>query len=226
MDSFLILSAAWYYVRSLGYSEHFYGAVIAAQSLGYVLFTPVVGKLSDKTRAVKLVFFIACTFVKVISNFVYAIPVFGYCSLMGCFFSGAANGAFSAIYGEIVRYTINENRAKLFIVVDAVYIFGASCSLLVGEMITFNANILGLNINAGNSPAVVLVIIWFALLCVSLCLPLEFGTKELADEAIVEPESNCPDTLKKSFDSTVWCLFFYYSSAVCLLAHAQHIYNF
>ena len=78
VDSFLILSAAWYYVRSLGYSEHFYGAVIAAQSLGYVLFTPVVGKLSDKTRAVKLVF-LACTFVKVISNFVYAIPVFGYC---------------------------------------------------------------------------------------------------------------------------------------------------
>ena len=92
--------------------------------------------------------------------------------------------------------------------VDAVYIFGASCSLQVGEMITFDANILGLNINDGNSPAVVSVIIWSALLCVSLCLPSEFGTKELADEAIVEPESNCPDTLKKGFNSKVWCLFY------------------
>ena len=85
VDSYIILPTAWYYIRSLGFSKSFYGAVIAAQSLGFILFTPVVGKISDKTRAVKSVL-LACVFVKVSANLVYAIPVSGYCPLVGYFF--------------------------------------------------------------------------------------------------------------------------------------------
>ena len=207
VDTYIILPSAWYYIQSLGFSKRFYGAVIAAHPLGYILFSPVVGKLSDKTRAVKLLL-LACTFVKVTSNFVYAIPVSGYCPLIGCFFSGAANSAYGAIYGEIVRYTISENRSKIFIVIDSFFVFGASCGPLIGGIVTFNANILGLNINNGNSPAVVLVIIWAVLLCLLLCLPSDFGTQEIADEVRVQDESKNPDTLMKSFNSTVWCLFY------------------
>ena len=98
---------------------------------------------------------LACLFVKVTANLVYATPVSGYCPLLGSFFSGAANGAYAAMYGEIVRYTKNENRSKLFIVVDSMFVFGASCGPLIGGMVTLNANILGLNINGGNSPAIV-----------------------------------------------------------------------
>ena len=172
------------------------------------MFSLVVGKVSDKTRAVKLVI-LACTIVKVTSNFVYAIPVSGYCTLIGCFFSGATNGAYGALYGEIVRYTINENRSKIFIVIDSMFYFGASCGPLIGGIVTFKANILGLNINDGNSPAVVLVIIWALLLCVVLCLPSDFGTQEIADVS-VQDESKNPETLMKSFNSTVWCLFVYH----------------
>ena len=120
VDSYIILPTAWYYIRSLGFSKSFYGAVIAAQSLGFILFTPVVGKISDKTRAVKSVL-LACVFVKVSANLVYAIPVSGYCPLVGYFFSGVANGAFGAMYGEMVKYTFNENRSKLFIVIDSMF---------------------------------------------------------------------------------------------------------
>ena len=207
MDSFFILPTAWYYIKSLGCSKTFYGVVIAAQSLGYVLFTPIVGKISDKTRAVKLVI-LACLFVRVVSNFVYAIPVSGYCPLLGYFFSGAAKGAGSAMYAEVVRYTITENRSKLFIVIDSMYTLGASLGPLVGGMVTFNANILGLNINDGNSPAVVLVVIWSLALCVLIFLPSDIGTEEIVDEASVQGESDNPDTLMKSFNSTVWCLYY------------------
>ena len=208
VDIYIILPTAWYYIRSLGFSKTFYGAVIAAQALGFILFSPVVGKISDRTRAVKLVL-LACAAVKVTANFVYALPVSGYCPLVGYFFSGAANGAYSAMYGEIVRYTKNENRSKLFIVIESMFTFGASCGPLVGGMVTFNANILGLNINDGNSPAVVLIIIWSIIFCVLIWLPSDIGTKEqVADEVSVEGESTNDDSLMKSFNSTVWCLFF------------------
>ena len=222
MDVYIILPTAWYYIRSLGLSKTFYGAVIAAQALGFILFTPVVGKLSDRTRAVKFVL-LACIAVKVTSNFVYAIPVSGYCPLIGCFFSGAANGAYSAMYGELVRYTINENRSKIFVVIESVFTIGASCGPLIGGIVTFNANILGLNINAGNSPAVVLVIIWSVLLCVLICLPSDVGTQEITDEASDESEGDNADSLMKSFNSTVWCLFcvFFISALVTVTSSAN-----
>ena len=207
VDSYIILPTAWYYIKSLGFSKTFYGAVIAAQSLGFILFTPVVGKLSDKTRAVKLML-LACAFVKVTANLVYAIPVSGYCPLLGCFFSGAANGAYGAMYGEIVRYTINENRSKIFIVIDSMFTFGASCGPLIGSIVTFNANILGLNINDGNSPAVVLVITWSVLLCVLICLPSDIGTQEITNKARFQGQGDNAEGLMKSFNSTVWCLFY------------------
>ena len=62
VDTYIILPSVWYYIRSIGFSKSFYGAVIAARPLGYILFSPVVGKRSDKTRAVKLLL-LACTFV-------------------------------------------------------------------------------------------------------------------------------------------------------------------
>ena len=222
MDVYIILPTAWYYIRSLGLSKTFYGAVIAAQALGFILFTPIVGKLSDRTRAVKLVL-LACIAVKVTSNLVYAIPVSGYCPLIGCFFSGAANGAYSAMYGELVRYTINENRSKIFVVIESVFTIGASCGPLIGGMVTFNANILGLNINAGNSPAVVLVIFWSVLLCVLICLPSDVGTQEITDEASDESEGDNTDSLMKSFNSTVWCLFcvFFISALVTVTSFAN-----
>ena len=222
VDSYIILPTAWYYIRSLGFSKAFYGAVIAAQSIGFILFTPIVGRISDKTRAVKSVL-LACVFVKVSANLVYAIPVSGYCPLVGYFFSGVANGAFGTMYGEMVRYTLNENRSKLFIVIDSMYTFGASFGPLIGGMVTFNANILGLIVNDGNSPAVLLVIIWSVILCILICLPSDIGTDEIVNETSVPGEIENPDTLMKSFNSAVWCLFyvFFVSALVTVTCSAN-----
>ena len=157
------------------------------------------------------------------ANLVYAIPVSGYCPLVGYFFSGVANGAFGAMYGEIVRYTFNENRSKLFIVIDSMFTFGASFGPLVGGIVTFNANIVGLNINDGNSPAIVLVFIWSIMLCLLICLPSDIGTEEIEDETSVQGQSDKADTLIKSFNSTVWCLFyvFFVSALVTVTCSAN-----
>ena len=101
VDTYIILPSALYYIRSLGFSKHFYGAVIAAHPLGCILFSLVVGKVSDKTPAVKLVL-LACTIVKVTSNFVYAIP------LIGCFFSGAANRPIAKLSDQAFAQHRNE----------------------------------------------------------------------------------------------------------------------
>ncbi|XP_028392651.1 SPX domain-containing membrane protein At4g11810-like [Dendronephthya gigantea] len=208
-DGYIILPTAWYYIRSLGLSKNFYSAVLAAQSLGFILMSPIVGKLADKTRRVKLILFMS-VLVKAISKLVYAIPVSGYFPLAGCFFSGAANAAYSAMYGEIVRYTANEYRSKLFILFDSVFTLGASCGPLFGGLVTFSGSILGLKINDGNSPGIVLAAIWFVALCVLIFLPSDLGTSEigLLDEISLSDGGGNHDDVMKSFNSSVLCLYY------------------
>jgi MFS family permease len=211
-DGYIIVPTAWYYIRSLGFSKSFYGAVLAAQPFGYILFSPVVGKLADKTRRIKSILLV-CVMLKVTANLVYAIPVSGYCPLVGYFFSGIANAAYGVMYGEIVRYTKNEHRSKLFILVDAAFTVGASCGPVFGALITFKTNILGWNVDSGNSPAIILAMVWSMIFCVLIFLPSDFGTREIPNKielhgTIDGTDNNKPGSLKKSLNSTTWCLFY------------------
>lgn len=102
-DGYITLPTAWYYIQSLGLSKSFYGAVLAARFLAFILFSPVACKFVDKTRRVKLILLV-CVAVKVIAYLIYAVPASGYYPLVG-FFIWSANAAYGGIYGEIVRYT-------------------------------------------------------------------------------------------------------------------------
>ena len=223
VDSYIILPTAWYYIKSLGFSKSFYGVVIAGQSFGFILVSPFVGKLLDRVRRIKLILFL-CALIKVTSNLVYAIPVSGYCPLVGYFFSGVANGAYGGMYGEMVRYTIYENRPKLFILVDSMFTIGGACGPIFGAMITFKADILGWKIDDGNSPGIVVAIIWFVVLCVLIFLPSDIGTEEISDHSDdvgFGDENNDTDGLMNSFNSRVWCLYFigfinYLLTAICV----------
>lgn len=208
MDGFVILPTAWYYVHSLGYSETFYGAVIAAPSVGFILFSPLVSKVVDKTRKTKLVLLVFLL-VKVSANLVYAIPVSGYCPMVGLFFSGVANCAIGFIYGEVVRYTRDENRSVLFILCDILYTIGAACGPMIGSVITIKANILGWNINEANSPGIAVATIWFMTLCGLVFLPSESGTNEVTNDVSMLSESSASsENLVKSLNSKVWCLYY------------------
>ena len=171
------------------------------------------GKLSDKVRRIKLVLFV-CVLIKITSNFVYAIPVSGYCPLVGYFFSRVANGAYGGMYGEMVRYTIYENRPKLFILVDSMFTIGGACGPIFGAIITFKANILGLIIDDGNSPGIVVATIWFVVLCLLIFLPSDIGTEEISDHSDSDDvgllgESSCnTDDAMNICNSKVWCLYF------------------
>ena len=203
-DGFAVLPTASYYIESLGFSASFYGAALAARSLGFMLFSHIVSKFADKTRRVKLILLVSVT-VKVIAYLIYAIPASGYCPLVGFFLSGAANAAYGGMYGDVVRYTVKENRSNFFLFLDSAFVLGASCGPVIGGFITSNANILGWNIDQGNSPGIVLAVAWFLALCVLIFIPSDSGTSEISNEVDLLGTDN--GKLNHVLNSTVFCLF-------------------
>jgi MFS family permease len=203
-DGYIILPTAWYYIQSLGFTKTFYGAVLAAQSLGFILLSPVAGKFADKGGTVKFILLL-CSIVKVIAYLIYAIPASGYCPLVGSFLSGAANSVYGGIYGEVVRHTKEEHRSKLFLLLDSMFFIGACCGPVFGSLITFKANIFGWNIYNGNSPAIVLAITWFVTVCIVIFLQRDSGTREISNEIGQLGKDNCkPDG--PLINSTICCV--------------------
>lgn len=207
-DNSVILPTVWYYIKALDQTENFYAAVLAAQCLGFVIALPIFSKLTDRLRMMsKLVLLLAIT-VKIVSNIVYALPLSGFCPLVGLFFSGAANGVFGMLYGQIVRFTKSKYRSKLFILVDSLFTLGTSIGSGLGGVFTFHTNILGLKINDGNSPAIILLFIWFVALIVLSFLPSKFGDKEISRKDCFPEENDEKRSLIESLDFTVLCLLY------------------
>lgn len=163
----------------MGGSKNFYGMVLAGQSLGYVVFTPLVAKLYDKTRRGKLILLI-CMIVKLLSNVLYAMSISIYFPLIGFFLNGAANSAYTVLYGAAVRYTSYENRSKLFIVVNSAFSLGCTCGPVFGSVVTFNGKLFGLDISDGNSPVIVLAFIWCVMIGFMVIISSEFGKDEIS----------------------------------------------
>ena len=203
-DGYIILPTAWYYIESLGFSASFYGAVLGARSLGFIIFSPISGKFADKTRKVKLILLV-CVTVKVIAYLIYAIPTSGYCPLVGVFLSGAANAAYCGMYGDVVRYTEKTHRSTFFLVLDSTFAVGASCGPVFGSFITFKTNILGWNIYDGNSPGIILAVAWFLALCVLMFIPSDSGTAEISNEFSLIGTDNGQSN--RTLNSTLCCVF-------------------
>ena len=96
----------------------------------------------------------------------------------------------------------------------------------VGALLTFNINIFGWQINAGNSPAVVLVTIWCFLLTLTMFLPSDLMEGSKPDEDICSEDDTgpskpaaenniitCPKRIVFSLYYYVFLLVFFYSGA-------------
>ena len=172
--------------------------------MGFILFSHIVSKFADKTRRVKLILLISVT-VKVIAYLIYTIPTSGYCPLVGFFLSGVANAAYGGMYGDVVRYTKKKHRSKFFLFLDSAFVLGASCGPVFGGFITFNVNILGWNIDEGNSPGIVLAVAWLLALCVLMFIPSDTGTAEISNEVGLLGADN--GKAYRALNSTVFCVF-------------------
>ena len=176
-EEFFITPSAWYYIKSLGQTMVFLGIVLSAYPIGAVLTGSVVGKFADKFGHIKFILLASFT-MKVLGNLIYSIPLSAYFPLAGRFLSGLAEGSAGVYYGQIILYTPEEHRARIFIFLDSMYALGSLFGPAVSVFLSFNVNILGWKIYAGNSPGIVLALIWLVLLVNAMWFPSEFGTKK------------------------------------------------
>ncbi|CAB3998326.1 major facilitator superfamily domain-containing 8-like [Paramuricea clavata] len=216
MEEFLITPTAWYYMKNLGETNTFLGFTLAAYSAGTLVFSPFIGFLAVKYEASKSLV-VMCGLVKLFGNVLYSIPVNGYFPLFGRFICGIGEGTTGVLYGAVTKCTTNENRAKTFLYFEGLYSIGEVCGPAIGSLLIFNFNILGWKVNAGNSPGVILAIIWLLLLILTMFLP-----SDLAEgyEAENQPsignidsdreinESKSEETIAGCPHSVVFCLYF------------------
>lgn len=110
------------------------------------------------------------------------------------------------------------HRAKVFIFLDGMYALGTAFGPTVSSFLTFNTKVLGWRINAGNSPGIVLTIIWSTSMVFAFFLPKEFGYDDensakvevyLEDETnLMAPEYARGKRARLPFDTRVSCLFY------------------
>ena len=194
-EAYFIAPTAWFYIKSLGQSKEFLALVLTAFNVSAIITSPILGHIADRFGHVKLL--IVATYVmKVLGNLLYSINISAFFPLIGRIVSGMGDSSFGILMGEVVHHTSEKNRAAMFVFLEATYCLGAAFGPALGSFITFNANILGWKINAGNSPGIVLTCIWLASLVGALSLPNDFGKKRAVQKvevAIVTSATNDTD---------------------------------
>ena len=180
-EEFFIAPSAWYYVKSLGETMTFLGLVLSAYPVGALLTGSLVGKLADRFGRIKFII-VMSLFLKVVANFIYAIPVSPYFPLAGRLLSGLVDGSAGVYLGQMILYTPTRYIAQVCIIYDGMFTLGSLFGPTVSVFLTFNINILGWQIDAGNSPGVVLALIWFVLFLNGLWFPQELGGKKATVE--------------------------------------------
>ena len=176
-EEFFITPSAWYYIKSLGQAMTFLGIVLSAFPVGALSTGSMVGKFADKFGHIKFILIASFT-VKVIANLIYSIPLSAYFPLAGRLLSGLADGSAGVYYGQIILYTPEKYRARVFIFLDGMFTLGSLFGPTISVFLSFNINILGWKIDAGNSPGIVLALIWLVLLVNAMWLPKTFGKKK------------------------------------------------
>ncbi|CAB3983436.1 major facilitator superfamily domain-containing 8-like, partial [Paramuricea clavata] len=180
-----IAPTAWYYIESLGKTKWFLAIVLSSFNLSALIASPIVGCIADRFGHVK--FLIMLTYVaKVLGNLLYSVNTSAYFPLFGRTISGIAESSFGIFMAQVALYTTAKDRAGVFAVLEGVFVLGAACGPAIGSFVTFNTTILGWKIDAGNSPGIVLTVIWCLSFIGLFWLPKEFGEKSNKKKKEVE----------------------------------------
>ena len=183
MEECYITSTAWYYIDSFGETKQFLGVVLAAYSIACMVTAPLTGRLADRFGYIKCII-IFCQLMKFCGYVVYSISLSPYFPLFGRFISGIGNGAAGILFGQLALYTREKYRVQLVIFLEALYTTGTVFGAAFSNFMTFNRSILGWQIDAGNSPGIVLAVVSFVMLVLSLFLPSQLGD-EILDDGLI-----------------------------------------
>lgn len=212
IELYFIIPTAWYYIKSLGQNEKYLAIVLVSFNMTSLIMTPLIARIADRFGCVKMLIIITAIF-RVLGNLIYSIndAVF---PLIGRILCGIAQSCSGLFFRQVALYAPDKKRACMFIILDGAYCLGP----MMGSFITFNANILGWKINAGNSPGIILTCFSLIFLAWSIFLPNKFGVNSGRDKAktssFIEDRAVTGDIHRqtfsqcKDFNSKVLCLLY------------------
>ena len=128
----------------------------------------------------------------------YSVNLSAYFPLFGRFLSGLSDIGVAVLLGQIALQTDEKSRGSNFIIIEAVYCLGSAFGPGIGAFVTFKANILGWKVDEGNSPGLVLSIIWLLFLIFSLLLPKNIWMKPGASIEANTTSTDDEDEIKSS----------------------------
>ncbi|CAB4003845.1 major facilitator superfamily domain-containing 8 [Paramuricea clavata] len=229
MEDFFIAPTAWYYISSLGENEAFLGLVLAIFEITTIVSSPIFGKLRDKFQCYKFIIIFGYA-IKVLGNLVYAMPFSAYCPLIGRGLSGVGFGSLCVRYAQIVLNTPLRYRPQMLIFINGLYCLGTVVGPAISSFLVFKVNIYGWQIDAGNSPGIILSIIWLFMTVIAFWLPNDPSDEEFADKSphvIKRKEPIKEQDLSKekaglregksSFTSTICLVLFIATMADCFI---------
>jgi MFS family permease len=169
-ETYLIAPTAWIYIKSLDQTTFFLALVLTAFNVGAIIAGPISGFFADRFGNPRFIFLCSCI-TKVFAYMTYSINLSAYFPLFGRFISGISEMGATVLMGQIALLPEKESRGGNFLLAYSAYILGAAVGPGIGSFITFRKTILGWEINEGNSPGIVLTIIWLVFLILAMLLP-------------------------------------------------------
>ena len=229
-ETYCIVPTAWLYIKSLDQTTFFLALVVSAYDAGAIIGGPLFGFMTDRLGNPRSIF-ICCCAMKIVAYVVYSINLSAYFPLFGRLVAGLGSGGTAILLGQIALQTDEESRGKSFVFLEGVYCLGSAFGPGIGSFITFRTNILGWEINEGNSPGIILSIIWLLFVVSTLFLPkdiwMETSTRHMELDSISASDDKNNKTLSEcneerrlteysyeeklssiSFDPRIFCLFF------------------
>jgi MFS family permease len=171
IEIYIIAPTAWYYIRSMGQTKFFLALVFTAYNVGAIFAGPLFGFITDRFGNPRFMF-ICCCAMKVFASVMYSVNISAYFPLFGRLMTGLS-GDIAILLGQVALQTDEESRGANFVFLEGVYCLGSVFGPGIGSFISFSVNILGWEIDDGNSPGIVLAIIYLVFLIASLFLPKE-----------------------------------------------------
>ena len=230
IEIYIVAPTAWYYIRSLGQTKFFLALVFTAYNIGAIIAGPLFGFLTDRFGNPRFMF-TSCCAIKVIASMIYSVNLSAYFPLFGRLMTGLS-GDIAILLGQVALQTDEKYRAASFVFLEGLYCLGAVFGPTIGGFITFRANLFGWEIDEGNSPGIVLAILYLFFLIASLLLPKEIWVQSktqsktqssIASDVDYEDDASLLDyqdenqtfeaqipnqKLNNLLDSRVLCLFF------------------
>ena len=222
IEEYMILPTAWMYIRSLGQDETFLGMTLASYGAAVVVFTPILRKLTNRYRCPRLILSI-CHLLRICGNAIYTLSLSPYCALIGRILCGISAASDVLLLGELARTTKAKYRAKVFVLLDGVYILGCALGPMLATILTFRFNISSWKITPENSPGFALAAIWLVIFILTTILPRNFSEDEdLSERQLVLT----PNGFTESYREDPQKLAVNKSQILCLLSYVFFIWFF